>query len=57
MTGSAVAMTITAIVTVVVLAAWIILVFYADAHPAWRRKTSSDHAAADRAAPAEARRL
>jgi uncharacterized membrane protein len=56
MTGSAVGMIITTIVTVIVLAAWIVLVFYADAHPAWRRKASSDHSTADLAPPVEAGR-
>jgi hypothetical protein len=28
---------------VIVLAAWIALVFYADAHPAWRRHEPSGH--------------
>jgi hypothetical protein len=37
---------------VLVLAAWIVPVFYADAHPAWRRGASSGRGTADRAAGA-----
>ena len=39
-----------AIVTVIVLAAWIALVFYADAHPAWRRHDPPGHDTAGQAA-------
>lgn len=56
MTGSTPGMIITSIVVVIVLAAWIILVFYADAHPAWRRKAPSGHGPAGPAAPATAGR-
>jgi hypothetical protein len=35
---------------VVVLAAWIVLVFRADAHPAWRREASAWHGTAVHAA-------
>lgn len=42
MTGSMLALIITPIVTVIVLAAWLIMVFYADAHPAWRHKAASE---------------
>jgi hypothetical protein len=37
MTGSTWDLILIAVVVVIVLAAWIVLVFYADAHPAWRR--------------------
>jgi hypothetical protein len=43
-------------VTVIVLAAWIALVFYVDAHTGWRRQVPSGHDMADQAAPAAARR-
>ena len=36
MTGSTPALIITFVVVVVVLAAWIVAVFYADAHPEWQ---------------------
>lgn len=45
-----------AIVTVIVLAAWIVLVFYADAHPAWRRHQPPGRDTAGRAARVTARR-
>jgi len=38
MTGSTPALIITFVVVVVVLAAWIVAVFYADAHPGWQRR-------------------
>ena len=38
MTGSTLGKIIIEIVTVIVLAAGIALVFHADAHPAWRRQ-------------------
>jgi cytoskeletal protein RodZ len=47
---------IIAIVTVIVLAAWIALVFYADAHPAWRRHEPPGHDTAGQAARITARR-
>ena len=37
MTGSALDLIVIAVVVVILLAAGIVLVFYADAHPAWRR--------------------
>jgi hypothetical protein len=37
MTGSTWDLILIAVVVVIVLAAWIVLVFYADPHPAWRR--------------------
>jgi len=40
MTGSALGLIITAVVVLIVLAAWIVLVFYADAHPEWERQAS-----------------
>jgi hypothetical protein len=50
MTGSTSALVITPIVAVIALAAWIVLVFYADAHPTWRRGASSGRGTADPAA-------
>ena len=44
------------IAIVIVLAAWIVLVFYADAHPAWRRHEPPGHDTAGRAARVTARR-
>jgi hypothetical protein len=55
MTGSTLGMIITSIV-VIVLAAWIILVSNADAHPRWRRKAPSGHGPAGLAARATAGR-
>ena len=43
MTGSTPAIIIMIIVVMITLAAWIILVFYADAHPEWRRRAPSGH--------------
>ncbi|HEU5389301.1 MAG TPA: hypothetical protein VFV73_25720 [Streptosporangiaceae bacterium] len=43
MTASTLGLLIIAIVTVIVLAIWIALVFHADAHPAWRRQVPSGH--------------
>jgi hypothetical protein len=56
MTGSTPGTIITSIVVVIVLAAWIILVFYADVHPTWRRKAPSGHGPASPAAHATAGR-
>ena len=55
MTGSTLGLVITPIVTVIVLAAWLILVFYADAHPAWRRKASAERGTAGPVTPAAGR--
>ena len=41
MTGSTLFLVLISVVVVIVLAAWIVLVFYADAHPAWRRPGAS----------------
>lgn len=41
MTGSTLGIIIIAIVAVITLAAWLALVFHADAHPAWRRQVPS----------------
>lgn len=38
MTGSTRDLILISVVTVILLAAWIVLVFYADAHPEWRRR-------------------
>ena len=43
MTGSTPAIIIMIVVVMITLAAWIILVFYADAHPEWRRRAPSGH--------------
>jgi hypothetical protein len=51
MTGSTPALIITfVVVIVVVLAAWIVAVFYADAHPEWQRQAASRRGIAGRAA-------
>jgi hypothetical protein len=50
MTGTALAPIIIPIVAVVTLAAWLTLVFYADAHPHWR----AGQATANEPAPAGA---
>jgi hypothetical protein len=55
MTGSTPGMIITSIVVVIVLAAWIILVFYADAHPTWRRKAPSGHGPGQPSGPRDRR--
>jgi hypothetical protein len=38
MTGSTRDLILISVVVIIVLAAWIVLVFYADARPAWRRR-------------------
>jgi len=43
MTGSTWDLILIAVVVVIVLAAWIVLVFYADAHSAWRRPEAPGH--------------
>ena len=50
MTGSTPALIITVVVVVVGLAAWIVAVFYADAHPEWQRRAASRRGIAGRAA-------
>jgi hypothetical protein len=50
MTGSTPVLIITFVVVVVVLAAWIVAVFYADAHPEWQRRAASRRGIAGRAA-------
>lgn len=50
MTGSTPALIITFVVVVVGLAAWIVAVFYADAHPEWQRRAASRRGIAGRAA-------
>ncbi len=50
MTGSTPALIITFVVVVVGLAAWIVAVFYADAHPEWQRWAASRRGIAGRAA-------
>ena len=51
MTGSTLDLVLISVVVVIVLAAWIVLVFYADAHPGWRRPGApAGHGPAGRAA-------
>ena len=51
MTGSTLNLILISVVVVTVLAIWIVLVFYADAHPAWRRReASARHGTAGQAA-------
>ena len=50
MTGSTPALIITFVVVGVGLAAWIVAVFYADAHPEWQRRAASRRGIAGRAA-------
>jgi hypothetical protein len=49
MTGSALGAIITAIVVMIVLMAWIVLVFRADASPDWRRRARAGHGVPGRA--------
>jgi hypothetical protein len=41
MTGSTLDLILISVIVVIVLAVWIVLVFYADANPAWRRRDAS----------------
>ena len=51
MTGSTLDLIVIAVVVVILLAAGIVLVFYADAHPAWRRpETPGGHGTSGQAA-------
>jgi len=50
MTGSTRDLILISLVMVILLAAWIVLVFYADAHPEWRREDPARHGTADQAA-------
>lgn len=56
MTGSTLGLIIIPIVAVTALAAWLMLVFYADAHPAWRRQAPSGLGRTRQAGHAPARR-
>ena len=50
-TGSTLNLILISVVVVTVLAVWIVLVFYADTHPAWRRReASARHGTAGQAA-------
>lgn len=49
MTGSTPGIILIAIVSVIALAAWLALVFHADAHPARRRRVPSAHGIAGQA--------
>jgi hypothetical protein len=50
MTGSTLATIITFVVVMVGLVAWLVAVFYADAHPEWQRRAASRRGIAGRAA-------
>jgi cytoskeletal protein RodZ len=50
MTGSTLYLILISVVFVIVLAVCIVLVFYADAHPAGRREAPAQHGTADQAA-------
>jgi cytoskeletal protein RodZ len=50
MTGSTLNLILISVVVVTVLAVWIVLVFYADAHPAGRREAPARHRTAGTAA-------
>jgi len=50
MTGSTLGIIVSIVVVVIVLVAWIAMVFYADAHPEWRRQAPSRHGMAGPAA-------
>jgi flagellar basal body-associated protein FliL len=51
MTGSTLDLILIAVVVVILLAAGMVLVFYADAHPAWRRpETRAGHGTSGQAA-------
>lgn len=56
MTGSALAHVVPPVVVMIALAAWIALVFYADARPGWRRDPPAERNIAAPPAPAPARR-
>lgn len=56
MTGSTPGVILIAIVAVIALAAWLAVVFHADAHPAWRRHVPSGHDMAGQATRMTARR-
>jgi hypothetical protein len=43
MTGSTPGLIISIIVVTVLLVAWLVLVFYADAHPKWERQAPTRH--------------
>jgi hypothetical protein len=43
MTGSTAGIIVMIVVVMITLAAWLIVVFYADAHPEWRRRAPSGH--------------
>jgi len=50
MTGSTLGIIVSIVVVVIVLVAWIAVVFYADAHPEWRHRAPSRHGLAGPAA-------
>jgi hypothetical protein len=53
MDGSGLSLIVVPVVAVICLAAWLIMVFYADSHPLWGRAT--DRRSSGRAAPADRR--
>ena len=50
MTSSTLYLILISVAVVTVLAVWIVLVFYADAHPAWRREAPARHSTAGQVA-------
>jgi hypothetical protein len=54
MTGSLLAHIIIPVVTVLALAAWLAMVFYADAHPHWKKPPRSARTGPGRRPPASA---
>ena len=53
MDGSGLSLIVVPVVAVICLAAWLIMVFYADSHPQWGRATG--RRSSGRAAPADGR--
>ena len=56
MAGSTLGLIIISMMIVIMLSAWLVLAFCADAHPGWRRQVPSGLDMADPAAPAATRR-
>jgi hypothetical protein len=54
MTGSLLAHIVIPVVTVLALAAWLAMVFYADAHPRWKKPPPSGRTGRGRRPPASA---
>ena len=55
MDGSSVSLIVIPIVTVLSLAAWLVMVAYADSHPRWGGRSAGGHASAGQAALADRR--